>query len=166
MPRRKVSPVSSSSFRFANHPSNFTGFITSKAGRPDLYRAGAFILRQLHASLIPWGFRPPFAGDASEQGQHEGIFITDFAARASNADELARENELVRSGDETGDDSDAREEESGQEDSEEEDEDTESEEDKKAVAAVRGAFAALMVEGDDDDEDEDDDDGGEDSDDD
>jgi ribosome biogenesis GTPase A len=38
------------------------GFVTAKAGRPDLYRAGAFIMRQIHSSAIPWGFWPPSNG--------------------------------------------------------------------------------------------------------
>lgn len=148
-------PLLAPSRLVADHPRH-AGFITAKAGRPDLYRAGAFVLRLLHSSTIPWGFRPPFQGDASEQGQQDGIWIQDFKARASNADALARESELVRSGDETsGDEED--EEEQGSEEERDSEEEEESEEDRKAVAAVRGAFAALMVEGgDDSDEDEED----------
>ena len=42
------------------------GFFTAKAGRPDVARAGAGILRSLQSGTIRWAFRPP-------DGQHEDI---------------------------------------------------------------------------------------------
>lgn len=135
------------------------GFITAKAGRPDLYRAGALILRQMHSSSIPWGFRPPFKGDPTAQDQ-EGIYIPHFVAKASSKAELDREKAMVnreRSSDEeedaSGSEGEGSEEEEEESDTEEEEED---EEDEKAVNAIRSAFAFLEVEGGEDDDDEDD----------
>lgn len=42
------------------------GFFTAKAGRPDVGRAGAGILRALQSGAIRWAFRPP-------DGQHEDL---------------------------------------------------------------------------------------------
>lgn len=135
------------------------GFITAKAGRPDLYRGGAYILRQLHSSNIPWGFRPPFAGDATAQDQ-EGIWIPNFKAKASTASELARERELAKGDRNVEDYGSEGEDSQEEEEEEEEDDDQASEEDEdsdddRAVAAVRSIFAGLEVEGGDDSEDED-----------
>lgn len=127
------------------------GFVTSKAGRPDLYRAGAFILRQLHASSIPWGFRPPFEGDAAAQGDQEGLYLPEFTARASTESALERERALV-GGDEQ--DSEGASEGSSVGDSEvyeDESEDEEAVANERAVSAIRGTFAALAVEGEGDD---------------
>lgn len=128
-----------------------SGFITAKAGRPDLYRAGAFVLRQLHSSSIPWAFRPPFEGDAAAQDQI-GIFIPDFEAKASTAEKERRARMLV--GDEESEDDEPSEEElSESADSEAESEDSA---DDNAITAIRSAFAALEVESGSDGDDSDD----------
>lgn len=140
-----------------------TDFITAKAGRPDLYRAGAQILRSLHTSSLPWGFRPPFRGDVSNQGQQEGVWIKDFVAQASTEEQLRRDarragSDSDYSGSETDEEGHGEEEEESEEESED---GTEEEElavaNRGAVAAVKSAFAGLMVEGGDDDDDEEDD---------
>lgn len=127
-----------------------TGFVTAKVGRPDVYRSGAFILRQLHSSSIPWGFRPPFAGDAASQGSEtqEGIWLREFVPKAGSGwvDYIAREGE---SGEEHED--------QGEGSSEEEDEYSDEEEDsadEKAVKAIQSVFSALAVEGEDSEEDD------------
>lgn len=129
-------------------------FVTAKAGRPDIYRAGAQILRQIHSSQIPWGFRPSFGsgptGDASNQGTQEGIWLKDFVARASvksgnEGDVTAEEDEDQAEGSEL----DASEDESDEQGSQEE-------ANHKAIAAVRSAFSALEVEGGASDDDDDD----------
>lgn len=139
-------------------------FVTAKAGRPDLYRAGAFLLRQLHASSIPWGFRPPFAGDAAAQGDQEGIYLPGFQARASTESALERERALVGSGDDydSEDEDGSRSELSGSEEETDSEGEEESAANEQAVKAIRGTFAALIVEGsgsdgDDDDAEEEDD---------
>ncbi|GAA5882209.1 hypothetical protein JCM16303_002281 [Sporobolomyces ruberrimus] len=124
------------------------GFVTAKVGRPDVYRSGAFILRQLHSSSIPWGFRPPFAGDAASQGSEtqEGIWLREFVPKAGSGwvDYIAREGE-----------SGGEHEDQGEGSSEEEDEYSDEEEesaDEKAVKAIQSVFSALAVEGEDSEE--------------
>jgi hypothetical protein len=34
------------------------GFLTAKAARPDVYRAGSMLLRAFHSSQVAWAFRP------------------------------------------------------------------------------------------------------------
>ncbi|GAA5892459.1 uncharacterized protein JCM6883_007365 [Sporobolomyces salmoneus] len=128
------------------------GFITAKVGRPDIYRAGAFILRQLHSSSIPWGFRPPFAGDAASQGSEtqEGIWLKDFKPKAGSGwvdyETRERESDEERSGDEDVSGSEEEKEESGEEE--------EDSADEKAVKAIKSVFSALAVEGEDEDSEE------------
>ncbi|KAL8292872.1 hypothetical protein RQP46_000566 [Phenoliferia psychrophenolica] len=134
------------------------GFITAKAGRPDLYRAGAFILRQLHSSSIPWAFRPPFEGDATAQDQI-GIFIPGFEAKASNAERERREKALVEGEESRSEDETESEEEEVEESEGEESESEESESgaaNSGALTAIRSAFTALEVEEGTDDEEEED----------
>jgi hypothetical protein len=50
-------------------------FITAKAGRPDVSRAGAAILRLLHPNSIAWAFRPLGDDDQGEWPEHEGIWL-------------------------------------------------------------------------------------------
>ncbi|BGP31353.1 hypothetical protein JCM10296v2_003117 [Rhodotorula toruloides] len=129
------------------------GFVTAKVGRPDIYRAGAFILRILHSSTIPWTFLPPSLDAYEQQVQQdemEGIWLKEFVPKAgqgrSAADheaESGSEAERERASKDA-DNSDEVETESDGEDSA----------DEKAVQAVRGAFAALAVEGEDDEESE------------
>jgi len=50
------------------------GFLTAKAARPDVYRAGSMIIRAVQASQVPWAFRPPHQGPIPGADQ-EGIWI-------------------------------------------------------------------------------------------
>lgn len=130
------------------------GFLTAKAGRPDLYRAGAFVMRQIHSSAIPWSFVPP-AGRDKVPRPKEGIYLSGFNPRSISATQeavrRAREQE--------------NEEESGSEESragsEEDEQDAEDDEDEDgaegdAVAAIQSAFAGLEVEGGEDSDEEED----------
>ncbi|SCV70862.1 BQ2448_3624 [Microbotryum intermedium] len=137
------------------------GFITAKAGRPDLYRAGAFVLRQLHSSSIPWGFRPLFKeGDVADQGEEEGIWLKSFVSggMVGSEREERRRGRLVGDGEEesgSGSGSgESAEEEGGSEDVEADGNEVEVE-DEKAARAVLGAFAALEVEEEDEDDEDD-----------
>lgn len=110
-------------------------FKTAKAGRNDLYRAGSFILRQFHASSIPYAFRPPMEGLPKTDN---GIWLEGFdrAGSLSSRDILKEMDE---------EDSD-REESEG----EEAEEELESEEDGAAEGtnnAIKSAFSLLTVEG-------------------
>lgn len=118
----------------------------------------------LHTSSIPWGFRPPFKGDVSNQGQQEGIWICDFVAKASNDEELKRDARRAGSEDdysasETDGEGGERRGQEAEEEEEETEEESEAEEEEElvaanrgAVAAVKSAFAGLMVEGGEDDD--------------
>ncbi|GAA6058876.1 hypothetical protein JCM10212_002820 [Sporobolomyces blumeae] len=130
------------------------GFVTAKVGRPDIYRSGAFILRQLHSSTISWAFRPPFAGDVANQGSEtqEGIWLKEFKPKAGSG--WVDSREFDREEGHSDDDSERdRTDEDGEEE-EEEEEDDEDSADEKAVQAIQSVFSALAVEGEDDDEDE------------
>ncbi|GAA6054408.1 hypothetical protein JCM3770_002243 [Rhodotorula araucariae] len=123
------------------------GFITAKVGRPDIYRAGAYILRLLHSSAIPWAFRPPGALPVAGAGwgcDVEGVWLRGFTPRAGAVRE--REGASEEEDDDGGEGTEASEEEETEEGSGDS-------ADEKAVQAVRGAFAALAVEGDDEDDD-------------
>ncbi|KAK9897365.1 P-loop containing nucleoside triphosphate hydrolase protein [Cystobasidium minutum MCA 4210] len=52
------------------------GFLTAKAARPDVYRAGSMIIRAFHSSQIAWSFRPTVDEIASIH--QEGIWIPGF----------------------------------------------------------------------------------------
>lgn len=125
--------------------------MTAKVGRPDIYRAGAYILRMLHSSTIPWTFLPPSLSP-SEQDHREsdmdGIWLRDFKPRPGATD-TSREAE-------SGSDDDDSEINSSAEDESDygESDDDDDSANEKAVQAIRGAFAALAVEGDDSSEDE------------
>ncbi|BGO90879.1 hypothetical protein NBRC10512_002371 [Rhodotorula toruloides] len=125
------------------------GFVTAKVGRPDIYRAGAFILRLLHSSAIPWTFLPPSLDAYEQQVQRdemEGIWLRDFVPKAgqgrSGAEHEAESGSDAEQASEDEDDDDEVESESDDQDSA----------DEKAVQAVRGAFAALAIEEGEDDE--------------
>ncbi|KAM0788802.1 hypothetical protein ACM66B_002890 [Microbotryomycetes sp. NB124-2] len=120
-------------------------FVTAKAGRPDVYRAGAQILRHLHSSAIPWTFRPPSDLDKSVAGDQrieltEGIWLKDFVPRADA--QVARSVVGTTEGEEDDDEDD----DDGVTSEEEEEEDSEAGADQAAVAAVKSAFSALEVE--------------------
>ncbi|TNY19065.1 hypothetical protein DMC30DRAFT_424476 [Rhodotorula diobovata] len=120
------------------------GFVTAKVGRPDIYRAGAHILRLLHASAIPWAFHPPGPPPCDK----EGVWLRGFVPRAEVAGEGEGASEYEDDEEEEGEELTEGEEEDEEEDSA----------DEKAVKAVRGAFAALAVEGEDDDDEDDEED--------
>jgi hypothetical protein len=51
------------------------GFLTAKAARPDLYRAGSLVIRGLQASLIPWSFRPTTCDESALEVRQQGIYL-------------------------------------------------------------------------------------------
>ncbi|GAA6025726.1 hypothetical protein JCM10207_008890 [Rhodosporidiobolus poonsookiae] len=111
-------------------------FVTAKVGRPDIYRAGSSILRLLHASTIPWGFRPHL----SNFDEQDGIAFTAFSARAAASTAKHGKAAGLDSSEDGEDSSEA----SALYDLSGTDSDSA---DEKAVRAVRSAFAALAVEG-------------------
>ncbi|TKA50181.1 hypothetical protein B0A53_06412 [Rhodotorula sp. CCFEE 5036] len=134
------------------------GFVTAKVGRPDIYRAGAYILRMLHSSTIPWTFLPPSLSPSEQDHRDsdmDGIWLRDFKPRPGATD-TRREAESGSEDDDSEIDSSA---EDGSE-SDGSDDDGDDSANVKAVQAIRGAFAALAVEGGDSSEDEE---GGDDS---
>lgn len=138
------------------------GFITAKAGRPDLYRAGAFIMRQLHSSAIPWAFTPPL-DSRRVPVPREGIYLRGFNPRSASA---AKENLLRMMRDENGEESGSEEDRTGDEGEEGEEsgsgsEDEDGSAEGNAVVAVRSAFAALMNPETDSEQEDDSDDAGE-----
>lgn len=60
-----------------------SGYLTAKAARPDLYRAGAEIIRALQSSAILWAFKPPAQGSFVEEGASNGIWLSNTAFRAT-----------------------------------------------------------------------------------
>ncbi|KAK4057880.1 hypothetical protein OIO90_001099 [Microbotryomycetes sp. JL221] len=123
-------------------------FVTAKAGRPDIYRAGAYILRQLHSSQIPWAFQPPdehmSIGINGRVQTTKGIWLTGFVAKASST--TAMRSGAVTTEDEGTHVEGTEEEEEDDDSDEEEEEDSEAEADEAAATAVQSAFAALEVE--------------------
>lgn len=140
-----------------------SGFLTAKAARPDVYRAGAMIIRSFQASQIPWAFVPPgtFSSHASSS-ESNGIWLEDFQPSSMSDDQLEHNAEeyASTSGAEHLSDSAEEDAKSGSEseassdDAEEDDE----ENPDNDTATVGGAFALLGVEdsrSDDDEEEED-----------
>lgn len=138
-----------------------TGFITAKVGRPDIYRSGAYILRLLHSSTIPWTFLPPSLSPSEQDhrdAEMDGIWLHSFKPRpgATNTGGGAGNEERDSGSDDDDRDGSAFEDDSQFEtDDDDEDGDEDDSADEKAVKAVQGAFAALAVEGEDSDEEED-----------
>lgn len=56
----------------------FSGFLTAKAARPDVYRSGSMLIRAFHASQIAWAFRPTI--EEVPDIHQEGIWLPDFQA--------------------------------------------------------------------------------------
>lgn len=138
-----------------------SGFVTAKVGRPDIYRAGAYILRLLHSSTVPWAFLPPSLSPA-EQGardrEMDGLWLHQFQPRrgatgTGRLEEVGEADSDSAEGEEDGEsDADelASDDDEGSNDDEEDDSANE-----KAIRAIQGTFAALAVEeGKDDDESE------------
>ncbi|GAA5866420.1 hypothetical protein JCM3774_004677 [Rhodotorula dairenensis] len=125
------------------------GFVTAKVGRPDIYRAGAFILRMLHSSTIPWTFLPPSLSPTEQDRRDadmDGIWLHAFKPRpgATSTGHGDAEGSATED-DDGGDDSERG---SSAEDDSEYEDDEDASANEKAVQAIRGAFAALAVEGD------------------
>ncbi|KAM0746380.1 P-loop containing nucleoside triphosphate hydrolase protein [Meredithblackwellia eburnea MCA 4105] len=149
------------------------GFITAKAARPDLYRAGSVILRQLHSSVIPWGYEPPLSSspnfrDVEAVVEREGLWIKGFQAKSASEERWKERRPKVR-GNEDGDEEQLEgsefetEQESSVDDSDEDEDDSdegeesddeEAEANENAVGAIRSVFAGLEVEGGDSEEEE------------
>lgn len=128
------------------------GFVTAKVGRPDIYRAGAYILRMLHSSIIPWTFLPPSLSPSEQDhrdSEMDGIWLRDFKPRPGATD-TGREAE---SGSEDDDDSGINSSAEDGSDYDDSDDDDDASANENAVQAIRGAFAALAVEGGDSSED-------------
>ncbi|THH10976.1 hypothetical protein EW145_g973 [Phellinidium pouzarii] len=68
---------------------NKKGWITAKAGRPDINRAGNSLLRELADGRIRWAFYPPDA-DLSDSSSHNGVWIKqeDALNADTSSDEL------------------------------------------------------------------------------
>lgn len=73
------------------------GYLTAKAARPDIYRAGSLILRAVQSSQIPWSFQPPEVASSVDQRQ-EGVWLSDWQTKSSpehqrNLGEIVTETE-------------------------------------------------------------------------
>lgn len=84
-----------------------TGFLTAKAARPDIYRAGSLVIRSMQASQIPWCFRPDrnpsqLVSQPEEQRiAFEGIWIKDWKRhRASPGVRLNEGDQMLERGEE------------------------------------------------------------------
>ncbi|KAF8899038.1 hypothetical protein BD779DRAFT_1666780 [Infundibulicybe gibba] len=116
---------------------NAKGWVTAKAGRPDVHRAGNAILRGLAEGRVGWAFWPP--GTEVErviEGDMEGVGV--WLPHAEIVDEESLESE------EEADDGKEAQEESEEEENEEEEEE---EEDEEIQAPGVGRFGALLMEG-------------------
>ena len=153
------------------------GFLTAKAARPDLYRAGSMVIRGIQASLIPWSFRPSTASsDRNAVIEQQGIYLP-LSAQLGSA-EAARQrlealHTLPEEQDQQGDgsasteaeDEDEDEDEDDREVSEPSDAESESQSEDEAEeagspaaatprAAVGGAFSLLAIDDGETDDDE------------
>ncbi|KAM6498736.1 GTPase [Amanita muscaria] len=106
---------------------NSKGWVTAKAARPDIHRAGNYskllnfdtcfpVLRLLAEGKIGWAFWPPGtdAEDiAEENGDNNGIWIPRFSALDEKTDRDSSEHEQIDGNEEDEDDADESSEESG-----------------------------------------------------
>ncbi|KAH7886108.1 P-loop containing nucleoside triphosphate hydrolase protein [Phlebopus sp. FC_14] len=120
---------------------NKKGWVTAKAGRPDVHRAGNAILRLVAEGKIPWAFWPPrgIPVTISTENDGDGIWLRDGTSQ-HEADEVELDDE----------ESAEEEEESGEEDSDVDSDtlvDDEDEEEKPVISRV-GRFGALSIDGD------------------
>ncbi|KAH8930147.1 P-loop containing nucleoside triphosphate hydrolase protein [Atractiella rhizophila] len=125
------------------------GFITAKAGRPDIYRAGHAILRAMHAGAIKWAFSPNIQESSTgvEEGK-EGIWLKEFqGTEIMEGLGEDHEHEEVSSMDESGEDRTA--------DSSDDSEEEGSEEMEGILIPTTSAFSFLNVEGQESGEDDD-----------
>ncbi|KAG8920161.1 hypothetical protein FRC02_001135 [Tulasnella sp. 418] len=145
---------------------NKKGWVTAKAGRPDVNRAGNAILRALAENRVPWAFEPPSSPSASTptsaedtEKSHDGIWLADSTSRI---DETDAESE-VDDGDTEDEDNKLTQSMKEANISEEEEEDDEEEEDwidhtkpakRKPTIVTSGGMFGALVEDDDEDEEE------------
>ncbi|KAI0094359.1 hypothetical protein BDY19DRAFT_1079853 [Irpex rosettiformis] len=127
------------------------GWVTAKAGRPDVNRAGNFILRALAEGRIKWAFWPPDTSISVIQAHQvlgQGIWIRNGDGEVEYEDDdgydSAEEEHKVHADEENTDESEVGE---------------DTDEDPSAVKFATGRFAALMntPANDEDEEDEDED---------
>ncbi|KZV83143.1 P-loop containing nucleoside triphosphate hydrolase protein [Exidia glandulosa HHB12029] len=111
------------------------GWMTAKAGRPDVMRAGNALMRALAEGRIKWAFRPP--GDDTET--ETGIWI---------AEPQAKDEEVWDDGESDGEEGD----DASETDSTEKSTPDSEEEEKPAKTFTAGRFGALVEDNDDDDE--------------
>jgi len=130
------------------------GWVTAKAGRPDVGRAGNSIMRALAEARIPWGFLPP---DADMGGVKKGDGIWLGAEGGEPEEGTDRESTVYASDSEHGESEEEDVEGEGEENGDEE----EDEEDRANVEEVKSAmrgmrlgrgFAALAQDEDEDEE--------------
>ncbi|KAK2460105.1 hypothetical protein APHAL10511_007871 [Amanita phalloides] len=77
---------------------NAKGWVTAKAARPDVHRAGNHILRLLAEGRLGWSFWPPGTGArtiAGENGNDNGIWIPRFDVLDEEIDEEEEEQKLL-----------------------------------------------------------------------
>jgi hypothetical protein len=75
---------------------NSKGWVTAKAGRPDIHRAGNSILRLLAEGKVGWAFWPPDADEkliVEENGDDNGIWIPRYSAFDEKTDRDSSEQE-------------------------------------------------------------------------
>ncbi|KZT30803.1 P-loop containing nucleoside triphosphate hydrolase protein [Neolentinus lepideus HHB14362 ss-1] len=129
---------------------NYKGWVTAKAGRPDIMRAGNAILRLLAEGRIHWAFLPPLPDIARvplDMREGDGIWVRRPISRG-HEDESSSESEPEDAGLDDASDQDSHEGASDDRDGEEEGEE---------ILSVRGSggmpsrFGVLAL-GDDDDE--------------
>ncbi|TFK99682.1 hypothetical protein BDV98DRAFT_570680 [Pterulicium gracile] len=140
------------------------GWVTAKAGRSDVNRAGNAVLRALAEGRIPWGFWPAgveLPAEATEATGH-GLWIAGGNDDSNDLDEHGEDSAA-----EDGDDGDGSSESEDEDEDEDEDgddieeEDEESEEEgeaapaPKVVSGPRSGFAMLELDGGDDGDDDD-----------
>ncbi|KIO33823.1 hypothetical protein M407DRAFT_3835 [Tulasnella calospora MUT 4182] len=144
---------------------NAKGWLTAKAGRPDVNRAGNHILRLLADGRVLWAFEPPLSSDnvtlpSQEANDGRGIWITDVNGKDRPTSSGEVESEDEEDGSEDSLLEDEEDEGSGDEDQEGEDHEAD-EEDADAsekdhpsqgrALRIGGKFGALALEDDDSD---------------
>ena len=128
------------------------GWVTAQAGRPDINRAGNWILRALAEGRIKWAFWPPGTPVSviqAHQAEGEGIWIRNVDGEGENYEEdeydSAGEGHEEHSDDEHSGDSEDESEDDEDEDEDEDDEEDEDEEDEPAVHVTSSRFNALAT---------------------
>lgn len=135
------------------------GFLTAKAARPDVYRAGSMIIRAFHSSQIAWSFRSSM--EEVPNVHQEGIWLKSFQAGKGRAighsatDGAREDGETTEPGETSAVDDEFGTDERDESAEEDEIEDEEEEEEEDRNDAVQGsalstapksAFALLALE--------------------